>query len=132
MIRRTLLAALAVGLVAQPAMAQSSDFDRNGTVQSRASLSSPEIAPRGLDVAFGLTTGAPGVANAEVPARWSEGLVLPSSDSYRGQSGPMVLSVVGKSSHDAEVPEPGMLGLMAAGMIGLLGVGLTRKKDVTA
>ena len=130
MIRRTLLAALAVGLVAQPAMAQSPDFDRNGTVQSRTSLSGPEFAPRGLDVAFGLTTGAPGVANAQVPARWSEGFVLPSSDSYRGQGGPKVLSVVGKQT--TEVPEPGMLGLMAAGMIGLLGVGLTRKQDVTA
>ena len=130
MIRRTLLAALAVGLVAQPAMAQSADFDRNGTVQSRASLSSPEITPRGLDVAFGLTPGAPGVAQAEVPARWSEGFVLPSSDSYRGQTGPMILSVVGKQT--TEVPEPGMLGLLAAGLVGLLGVGLTRKQDVAA
>ena len=132
MIRRTVLAALALGLIAQPAVAQSSDFDRNGTAASRASLSSPDFAPRGLDVAFGLTTGAPGVANAQVPARWSEGLVLPSSDSYRGQTGPVVVStVVGKAP--TQVPEPGMLGLLAAGMIGLVGMGFTRKQQgVTA
>ncbi len=119
MIRRALLAALAITFLAQPAMAQAIDRDDSddgwGRTETAFALTAAGI---GAGVALGLSN-----SNA-APAPGSS-FALPSSDSYGGHLGSSG-SVVAKQ---VAVPEPGTFGLMLAGMLGLLGVAVLRRRE---
>jgi len=120
MIRRIFLAALAVTFLAQPAMAQAIDRDEDGWggKETAFALSAAGI---GAGVALGIANSS----SAPAPAPGSS-FALPSSDSYGGHLGSSG-SVVAKQ---VAVPEPGSFGLLMAGMMGLLGVAMLRRREV--
>lgn len=126
MLRRLLLTMLAVAFVAQPAMAQSVD----APVQAESSASESEDGWDGTKAAFALTTAgvgvALGVASSNSSAAGAPSFVVPSSDTYGGHLG----STGGPVAKQVAVPEPGTFGLTLAGMLGLFGVVVLRRRSV--
>jgi hypothetical protein len=119
MIRRTFLAALALTFLAQPAMAQAIDRDDSDDGWGRS------------ETAFALTAAgigagvALGLANSNAAPAPGVNVGLPSSDSQGGHLG----SSGGVVAKQVAVPEPGTFALTLAGMLGLLGVGMLRRRE---
>ena len=113
-------------LVAQPAAAQSMDWGRSGVADSRTSMFEVPQSPQ----AFGLQ--APQAANAGVPARLGNRFRIPMSDVYTGRGAATRRLSASVAQQQSEVPEPGMLGLLAAGLFGLVGVGFHRRREAEA
>jgi hypothetical protein len=118
MIRRTVLAALAVTFLAQPAMAQAIDRDEDGWGGKETAFA---LSAAGIGAGVAL-----GIANSSAAPAPGSSFALPGSDSYGGHLGSSG-SVVAKQ---VAVPEPGSFGLLMAGMMGLLGVAMLRRREV--
>ncbi|MEJ2539012.1 MAG: PEP-CTERM sorting domain-containing protein [Gemmatimonadota bacterium] len=126
MVRRFFFAAVAAAFLAQPAFAQAADSPFSG---ESSDSDDGWVIPK---AAFGLTAIGAGAALAisnstNASAASAPGFVVPSSDSYGnvGQSGTV-------ASQQVPVPEPGTTSLLMAGLFGLLGVGVLRRRNATA
>lgn len=128
MLRRFLFTSLALALVAQPAFAQAPDFDTPVVAESSASDS--DDGRDSKKAAFALGTVGAGVALGVASSLSSDAAPAfdysaPTSDASGGADG-----LTGPQT--VPVPEPGTLPLMLAGLAGLAGLVVLRRREATA
>ncbi|HSG48859.1 MAG TPA: PEP-CTERM sorting domain-containing protein [Longimicrobiales bacterium] len=139
---RPIILLLALALAFQPLSAQvtSSQSSAPGTAQTGgqdededrkgSNVLAPAIVGVGL-VAGAVVAGAMGGDDAPASAAASEEGPVWVPRATGSEGGPMLQSG-DPATTEVAVPEPGMLGLLAMGALGLMGVIVFRRKDVTA
>ena len=131
MVRRFIFTSLAMALIAQPAFGQTPALSAPDVAQSSATATSSDEDRDSKKAAFALGTVGAGVAIGGASSLSSDAATpaldysVPTSDSDGGAAG--VGGTAGPQG--VPVPEPGTLPLMLAGMVGLVGLAVLRRRE---